>query len=195
MIETHVPTLRTARLILRAPAELDIDPIYQACQDPSIQRYTLVPVPYRRSDAEWFVRVNAADPASATWLIEAADGHLAGTIGVSLHTDPDHPDTGSLGYWCAPADRGNGYVREALRAVLECALTPVADGGLGLERVTWRALCDNVASARAAASVGFRSTGRRTDDIRSGAEEMHTAEIHAEDDRRPQRWSGDVIGS
>ena len=38
-------TLTTPRLRLRAPADRDIEPIFRACQDPDIQRFTLVPVP------------------------------------------------------------------------------------------------------------------------------------------------------
>lgn len=187
-VDTHVKTLRTGRLVMRLPEERDIEPIFQACQDPLIQRFTLVPVPYRRSDAEWLVRVNAPNPASATWSIEAADGHLAGTIGVSLKGD----GSGSVGYWCAPADRGNGYLGEALHAVVEHAFDD--EDGLGLRRVTWRALCDNVVSARMAAAAGFRYTGVRTDNLRDGDERMHTAELWAADDRSPQIWPADVVG-
>ncbi|KPC96276.1 acetyltransferase, partial [Streptomyces sp. NRRL F-6602] len=48
-------TLTTARLTLRALATADVDAVYRACQDPEIRRWTTVPSPYRRADAEHFV--------------------------------------------------------------------------------------------------------------------------------------------
>ena len=38
-------------ITLRPPDEADIDAIYQACQDPEIQRWTGVPSPYHREHA------------------------------------------------------------------------------------------------------------------------------------------------
>ena len=53
-------TLRTARLELSIPVDTDVDAIYDACQDPDIQRYTTVPSPYGRQDAVGFVRRSPA---------------------------------------------------------------------------------------------------------------------------------------
>jgi hypothetical protein len=42
-------------LALRPPTPEDVDRITEICQDPDIQRFTRVPVPYGRQDAESFV--------------------------------------------------------------------------------------------------------------------------------------------
>ncbi len=49
------PVLTGHDLVLRAPASRDVDVIHRACQDPAIQRFTRVPVPYALADAEMFV--------------------------------------------------------------------------------------------------------------------------------------------
>ncbi|MFT3899576.1 MAG: GNAT family N-acetyltransferase [Gordonia sp. (in: high G+C Gram-positive bacteria)] len=174
-------TLRTERLILRAPAEDDIDAIYRACQDPDIQRFTLVPVPYTRGDAEHFVRVTAAAPESVTRVITTRDGDFVGCIGVVERGDGE----GSLGYWCTPAQRGRGYLSEALRAVVDDALSPQ---GQGLCWLSWSALPANEASARLAARAGFRYGGLRVHRNKGRDEVVATASLGVADDRTPQQW-------
>ena len=95
---------------------------------------------------------------------------------------------------CAVAS-GHRYLSEALAAVLDHAFADPADGGAGFDRVIWRALVDNVASARLAASAGFRYTGRRPEDeidqLPSGRHvgDVHTAVLRAGEDRTPQSWN------
>mgnify|MGYP000529409413 FL=1 len=73
-----VVTLQTARLILRAPVDGDVDAIFSACQDPDIQRFTTIPVPYTRADAEHFVAVFA--PARGARVIVTVDGGFVGCM-------------------------------------------------------------------------------------------------------------------
>ncbi|MEO9330453.1 GNAT family N-acetyltransferase [Gordonia aurantiaca] len=205
---TTAPTLTTPRLRLRAPAEVDIDPIVNACQDPDIQRFTLVPVPYRRTDAEFFVHRLAVQDDARCWTIETLgdDGDAGAFVGIiGLHRPAegggggsvdgggsgDGDDVAGVGYWCVPEHRGRGYLGEALRAVVEDAFTPAADGGAGLRLVFWSALVGNIASARLACSAGFRYTGTKFEDFRDrdrGVAKVHTAELCADDDRTPQHW-------
>jgi hypothetical protein len=49
------PTLTGARVRLRPWRADDADAVLAACQDAEIQRWTEVPVPYRREHAEGFV--------------------------------------------------------------------------------------------------------------------------------------------
>ena len=59
-------TLRTPRFELFAPTGDDVDAIHAACQDADIQRYTTVPSPYPRSEAEAFVEKVRAQPEGDT---------------------------------------------------------------------------------------------------------------------------------
>lgn len=181
--------LQTTRLVLRRPAETDIDDIYVACQDPEVQRFTLVPVPYTRTDAETFVREMAPRPESSTWVIRRRDDQgFVGVVGLRCHAAED----ATIGYWCAAGARGQGYLTEAVRAV-------VADGfdRLGLQRIAWSALVDNVASARLAATCGFRYTGETMEEPRPGrpGELVHTAVREHTDIGEPQSWPSDVVST
>lgn len=184
-------TLRTERLELSAPRDTDVDDIFEACQDAEIQRYTTVPSPYRRDDAVKFVAKTKTwweDGAEATWAIRHPEG-FAGMVG--LHRLSKGTGTGELGYWLAPAFRGKGVLTEASRAVIDWGFTPETDGGLGLARIEWRAVVGNVASARAARTLGFRYEGRMRGALLHSSGERNDgwfAGLLAGDDRTPQPW-------
>ena len=77
-------TLRTPRLVLSHPLDSDVDALYEACQDPEIQRYTTVPSPYERRHAEEFVERVAkhwADGTEQSWVMRDGES-VAGMIGL-----------------------------------------------------------------------------------------------------------------
>lgn len=146
--------LTTPRLFLSIPVSGDVDAIHDACQDPLIQRYTTVPSPYTREDAESFVRLAADGWESGSdhvWAVRA-DGALVGMVG--LHGIKD--GAAELGYWTAAAGRGAGRTTEAAHAVVDFAFGPMR-----LERLEWQAVVGNLASARVAQKLGFRYEGMR----------------------------------
>jgi RimJ/RimL family protein N-acetyltransferase len=179
--------LTTDRLVLRAPGKSDVDAITEACQDPDIQRWTTVPSPYARTDAEEFVRLVAgwwADGSETVWTVRL-DGALVGMIG--LHRVARHETGGSaeIGFWMTPASRGHGYVVEAATAVIEWGFRD-----LGLARIEWRAVAGNVPSARAARALGFRYEGLLRQAFASGdrREDSWIAGLLRDDDRTPVAW-------
>lgn len=180
-------TLTTERLVLRAPTEADIDAITHACQDPEIARWTTVPSPYARKDAEDFVRLVEgwwADGSETTWAMHR-DGGLVGMIG--LHRIRRQPNGGDaeIGFWVTDAARGRGYVVEAATAVVDWGF-----GELGLSRIEWRAIADNVPSARTARRLGFRYEGLLRQAFASGErrEDSWVAGLLRDDDRTPVAW-------
>ncbi|KZC93779.1 MULTISPECIES: GNAT family N-acetyltransferase [Clavibacter] len=180
-------TLRTPRLTLRPPALHDVDAITAACQDPAIQRYVPVPVPYTRDDALSFV--SAFCPAGwasgerLTWAVLDGDA-LVGTVG--LHAIAD--GGAEIGYWLAPGARGHGIMREAAASVVEHGFD--ASAGLGLVRIGWRAYAGNTGSAAVVRALGFRFEGvvRLGAMGREGREDDWLAGLLATDDRTPQPW-------
>lgn len=184
-------TLTTERLVLRAPSESDIDAITEACQDPDIQRWTTVPSPYARTDAEEFVRLVGtwwSEGSETVWALRL-DAELVGMIG--LHDIVSHAAGGraELGFWVTAAVRGRGFVVEAASAVIEWGFRE-----LGLARVEWRAVAGNVPSARTARALGFRYEGLLRQAFASGdrREDSWVAGLLRDDDRAPVEWS--VLG-
>ncbi|MET8629992.1 GNAT family protein [Kitasatospora sp. NPDC004669] len=154
---SELATLTTDRLVLRAPRESDIDAIFAACQDDEIQRWTVVPVPYRRADAEFFVRTLAPEGldkgSEFIWcVVERDTGRLVGAQAV-IRSAAD-PDSASVGWWTVKEQRSRGYTVEAARAVARWALTE-----LGLRRLQWLAYVGNEGSRAVAERVGYRYEG------------------------------------
>ena len=143
------PTIRCA---FGRSLTADIEPIYQACQDPQVQEWTVaIPVPYARADAESFVThicpLGWAEDREYTWGIEEPGTHeFLGVIGLRIQDD----DCSEVGYWLAPGARGRGVMTQALSAVCEFAF-----GRLGHDVVKWQAIVGNEASRRVAERVGF----------------------------------------
>jgi RimJ/RimL family protein N-acetyltransferase len=145
-------TITTGGIRLRPFTEADISWVYEVSLDPLLQKYVEIPLPYQRSDAEFFVRemcVAAWDAGTrAEFLVETGDaGERLGRVGFGL----DGAGGGQIGYWMAPAARGRGVATEAVRALCGWGFDT-----LGLGFVEWRAEVGNHASRRVAEKAGFR---------------------------------------
>lgn len=143
-------------LSLDIPAPEDISEITAACQDPEIQRFTSVPVPFGLEHGTHFVEKVTADiwnHGGASWVIRVQhDGKacLAGILSfrAALNRNTD------VGYWVAPEWRGRGLMQEALRLGVQTVFDRLDCGC-----VVWTAQPGNLASIRAAWHVGFTFAG------------------------------------
>ncbi|MDE0547375.1 GNAT family N-acetyltransferase [Microbacterium sp. C7(2022)] len=177
--------LQTTRLTLRAPGPDDIEAIFEACQDPEIPRWTTVPSPYARSDAEEFVAKTATwwhDDAQYVWTIRLGSS-FAGVIGLHEVTPRGSAE---IGFWLSPDARGQRVLTEAGRAVIDFAFSPE----IGMRRLSWRAVVGNVPSAKTARALGFRYEGTLRQALTSprGRDDGWVAGLLAEDDRMPHPW-------
>lgn len=148
------PTLAGDGVLLRPWADSDADDVYRACQDPAIQRFTTVPVPYLREHAEVFVgpfqQKNWAERRGASFAVtDPSSGELLGACSL-VGLDLDHLRSGA-GYWTAPHARGRGVTARALRRPADWALLE-----LGLHEVVVEVEEGNPASKRLAERAGFR---------------------------------------
>jgi RimJ/RimL family protein N-acetyltransferase len=149
------PVLLGARTRLRAWRPDDAEAIFRACQDPEIQRFTTVPSPYRREDADWFLAHHVHDVAAeggASFCVEGLDA--PGAVAASMALLHVRDGLGEIGYWCAPWARGRGYVTDALGAVVAWAFGTGRAGTL--ELTTDPANAASRAVARAAGFVEHR---------------------------------------
>jgi RimJ/RimL family protein N-acetyltransferase len=147
--------LRDDEILLAAPTRDDVDRLTELCQEAEIQRWTTVPVPYRRRDADWFVREQVSTGwelgTELTWAVrDPADHAVLGMLGLTL----DGAGSGELAFWMGAPARGRGLTTRAARLVAEHALS-----GLGLSRLLWQAHVGNWASRRVAWRLGFRMEG------------------------------------
>ncbi|MFE3542556.1 GNAT family N-acetyltransferase [Nocardia sp. NPDC059177] len=141
---------------LTRPTGADIDRIVECCQDPEVQRWTSIPVPYARADAENFldrsVAPGWADNAPVWAIRTAAEGRVDGMVGLVDRG----VRTREIGFWLAPEIRGRGLMSRVIRLVCEFGFAPE---GLGLARITWRAVVGNYPSAAAVRRNGFHYEG------------------------------------
>ena len=147
---------------LRALQPNDAEWIYRACQDPDIQRWTMVPRPYTREHADSFV-VDRGGELAAYAIVTSLTDEPVGVAG--LHHVRD--GVASVGYWVAPWGRGHGAAANALQ-VLQSIISQQTKAH------TVRALIaeTNVASRRTAERAGFTLTGPDPDTCPDGADQV-----------------------
>ncbi|MDL5157890.1 GNAT family N-acetyltransferase [Actinomycetospora termitidis] len=138
---------------LRAWRDDDAEAIFRACQDADVQRFTTVPSPYRREDADWFLAHHVHDvegEGGASFCLEGleAPGRVAGSMAL-LHV---RDGVGEIGYWTAAEARGRGWTADGLATL--AAWTFAERECRRLELVIERA---NEASTGVARRVGFRA--------------------------------------
>ncbi|WP_426364146.1 GNAT family N-acetyltransferase [Streptomyces sp. E-08] len=148
-------TLTTDRLRLRNFVPEDVDAVAAVCQDPDIQRWTVVPSPYKREDAELFVHRLVPDGwRDDTEYSFAAEPIEGGPLLAAVTLSSRGQGAWEIGYWLAKEHRGSGYMTEIVRALAHWAFT-----GLGCTRLIWRAEVGNAASRAVAERAGFALEG------------------------------------
>jgi len=136
---------------LRQPVLADAEWITHACQDTEIQRWTLVPRPYKREHALGFID-NTINEAHR-WVIEQQGTNEAVGV-VSIHTiDLDTGDA-DTGYWIAPWGRRRGAAVCALYLVEQFALTIPS-----IKFLSAHIAESNTASRATASRAGFVNMG------------------------------------
>lgn len=178
-----------AAVVLRAPEPRDIEAIVAACRDHESIRWTTIPDPYERADAEFFVHTHARGRwlrgEGGVFAIAGGDDAYAGSM--ELRIGPS-PDVGDVGYLVAPWARGRAYASTALRALCSWGFS-----SLGLNRIEWRAYLGNDASRRVAEKAGFTLEGIARDGCvqRGQYRDAWTAAILASDEGK---WPRDPSG-
>ncbi len=150
------PTLVGDGVVLRPWRAADIDQVAAACQDPEIQRWTTVPVPYLPRDAAEFVGVLAptawADRTGAAFCVTDGSGErVLGSCG--LVSVDNELDVAHVGYWVAAGSRGAGVARRAVAALAAWAFE------MGVQRIELRIEPANRASTGVAEAVGCACEG------------------------------------
>lgn len=146
------PAISDGVVGLRAWAPDDVPWIVEACQDPEIPRWTLVPSPYTEHDGQAFVAAAAtaleSGEAAHLAIVDARTGDRLGAIGLNVIVwDRKAAD---VGYWVASYARGRGVAGRALVLITQWGFEV-----LGLERLELRPHRQNLASRAVARRAGF----------------------------------------
>lgn len=148
-------TLTTDRLLMRTVGQKDADTVYEAAQDPDIQRWTTIPSLYLREHARSFteelVPEGWQNGSMFTWGLFLPEGEdLVGMLGLTMRSMSE----AEVGFWGTKEHRGNGYVTEAVLAAARWAFVQ-----LSIDRVEWRAEVGNRPSRAVAERAGFTLEG------------------------------------
>lgn len=134
----------------------DVAFLYDACQDPEIQRWTQVPSPYEPHHAVEFVafaETEALHGRSLHLAVTATEtGELLGSV--ALHDLAGRPDRVEAGYWIAAEARGRGVATAALET-----LTRFAFDDLGFDELRLQIFEGNGPSEAVARRAGFTCVG------------------------------------
>jgi len=155
MLRHPDPPLSDGVITLRAKGRDDVDTLVAICQDPEISRWTRVPSPYTRPDAEGWMAASELDRQAGRgidWLAVDERGDVLASIAVQ-HIRPDER-VGEIGYWVVAPARGRGVATRAVRLAAGWALRE-----LGLETLELITHEDNAASQGVARAAGFTETG------------------------------------
>ncbi len=147
--------ITAGRLHLRPWEAGDAEQVKAICQDPEIQRWTSVPVPYTSEDAESYV-----GPLTAAGWDEGTAAHFAvldavtADVLASVSLMEIQERRAELGLWVAPVARGQHVGSDAAGAVCRWGFA-----ALDLRRVQWLAETANTASIACALRAGFTPEG------------------------------------
>jgi RimJ/RimL family protein N-acetyltransferase len=144
-------TLRTERLLLRAPAPSDASALVRLLSERRIAENTLrIPHPYELADARAFINSANTTDDEIVFLIIPNGAGVIGACGIARMTDAGR----EIGYWIGVPFWGRGYATEAARAVIDHAF-----GEFHYELLLAGARVSNPASRRVLEKCGFEWTG------------------------------------
>jgi RimJ/RimL family protein N-acetyltransferase len=150
-----VPALHDDVISLRELRTTDVDAIVEHAGQPGMSRWSSVPQPFTRANAESYLTTAVQswrDRTSFYFVIES-QGRFAGLIDLRGQGSGLAEVGFSLMAWA----RGRGWITRALRLVLGWAFSQVGPTGRAeIEVVQWRAEVGNWPSRRAAWAVGFQ---------------------------------------
>lgn len=169
-------------LRLRPWALTDAPAVYEAFQDPVLQRWHARVADSEDEAREWIEGWIAdwAEERTATWaVVDAVTDEVAGRVALREVTFAD--GQAELAYWTLPRARGRGVASRAVTALSAWALDAV-----GLHRLELTHATANEASCRVALKTGFAVEGTMRSAVlhEDGWHDMH---LHA-------RIKGDGVG-
>jgi RimJ/RimL family protein N-acetyltransferase len=152
--------LENDRVVLQDWRDEEAPALAPVCGEWDVCAFTSVPWSYSAGEAQAWIDRQRAKRAAGTVLalaIEGRDGERAlGNVNLAGIGDRDGVREAEIGYWLVPEARGRGLATAATSLLTDWGLR-----NLGLERIEFAILPDNLASQRVAERVGATSEGLR----------------------------------
>lgn len=114
---------------------------------------------------EWLLtrREKTSHGTTVSWCVaDATSDRALGEVVLFVTEGTLDDDTAELGYQVLPSARRRGVASAAARLVVDHALAPRAEGGIGLRRLVAQTAEDNAGSNRVLDAVGFEIWGRES---------------------------------
>ena len=144
--DTLPQTIKTERLVLRAPRVSDLDDLVAKANNWTVLEPTAsLPFPYGQEHGRAFLEKTERSIQHPYVIAGRADDRLMGVLGLYLHAD--RPT--ELGYWLGEDHWGFGYAPEAVGGLLAVAKA------IGLSPIRARVLAHNTGSIRVLEKTGF----------------------------------------
>jgi RimJ/RimL family protein N-acetyltransferase len=159
-------------IVLRPWVQSDAPGILSALSDPDLVRWNPLKVNNSEDVRRWIDNHSTWTDVVSWAVHDIASGLLVGSI-TWHHLDATN-SSAEAGYWVAPAARGRGVGRRALRAA-----TGFGFDVLGVERLQLFHAVDNPASCGVAHSAGFALEGTTRSSYRYGDGDLHDEHLHA----------------
>ncbi len=157
---SHMPTLRTSRLILRQMRVADAEDMYSYARKEEVTTYLLwSPHPSRQYTEDYlkYLRGRYALGEFYDWaVIEKESGRMIGTCGFTRFDFPHN--CGEIGYVLNPEYHGRGYGTEAAERVMRFGFEV-----LELHRIEAKFMKGNEASLHVMEKLGMSFEGYRRD--------------------------------
>ena len=145
-----LPTLRTARLVLRPLVEADAEAMHIALSDVELMRWWSSAPHADLAETRAYVAANAAQTQWLTWAITVDGGEALGWVVLGEYREGIR----ELGYILRRSAWGQGFAREAVSAVIDHGF-----GAMGLRRICADVDPNNPGSVRLLRALGFQQEG------------------------------------
>ena len=143
------PVLVDKALMLRPWHLDDVSAVFGICQDPAIQEFISIPVPFTEEIADLLIRTSPQKylEREKISLAGVRNGELV--LCVSLHNIHEFDHVGEIGYWVSPNARGEGLAALAVKMISDFGFA------IGFRRLFAITLPDNLASQKSLINAGF----------------------------------------
>ncbi len=156
VVSNDFPTLETERLILQQLTLEDTDFVFRHFSDPAVTQYLMDEPPVKEYAQAQEIIQFYLEPAGKThnrWgIVRKSDHQRIGTCG--YHKWDRRYFRAEIGYDLSPGFWGQGYMAEALRAVIRNGFEH-----MGLNRIEALVYIENERSVRLLKQLGFKQEG------------------------------------